>query len=93
MPPELAAQLHAAAVALLDAVLPADVTGLGQAVHDLLADLAAVGSEIEEVLTETEYALILLGAAIGLGGYEFRRRRWLARTAAPLLPNLTTEST
>jgi hypothetical protein len=55
-------------------------------VGDLLAGLDAVRSEVEAVLPETEYAVVLLGVAVGLTSYEVTRRRRQARTAPAALP-------
>jgi hypothetical protein len=89
--PDIPADAGSAAIALHDAVVPIDVRGLGAAVSELLSGLDTVRSEVEAVLPETEYAIVLLGVAVGLGGYEVARRRQV-RTAPTALPSpLATE--
>jgi hypothetical protein len=84
--PAIPAEAGAAAVALLDVVIPIDVTGLGAAVKELLSELDEIRAEVEAVLPETEYAVALLGVAVGLTAYEVTRRRRQAHTQPVALP-------
>jgi hypothetical protein len=85
--PEVPADMELPASGLLDAVLPIDVSGLSAAVIDVLSRLNAVYTEMEPILPETEYAIALLGVAVGLTAYEVGRRRRRALTALVALPS------
>jgi hypothetical protein len=85
--PEVPADVELPAIGLLDAVLPIDVSGLSAAVIDVLSRLNAVYTEMEPILPETEYAIALLGVAVGLTAYEVGRRRRRALTALVAHPS------
>jgi hypothetical protein len=68
---------------LLEAALPVNLDDLGVAVRTFIDGLDDVRTEFEWLIPDTESAVVLLGVAAGLAGYELRRRRTPATWPTP----------